>query len=515
MIPPAPSAELRKLIDRMLDDGPLSRTELARLEELLDDDKALQYYLAVVQQDAVMGSTLADIGIGEDLISGSEEPAAKVLPLRSRFRPYWRPAAAAALFAAGFMTSQWWGHDSPGNSATTTKNIVLSGQPPARVTGMMGVRWKDGAPPDLIGKSGSAGGLAIESGLVEVTYGTGVRVTLEGPAVFDVTGPESGRLTGGKLVTAVPKGAEGFRIDYQDGTVVDLGTEFAMDIKPGRTSEVGVFNGKIELHREGEKPLPLYENHAVLQEAANTRSPLQSIPLDRTKYVRQLPSREFAWELDSFEPKTLEFDVSHLLWKPSAYRAVFKWMNGPDGIQVRDVELRLDGKRIAGTSQTGSSGAPVQLVKDNIFKLDVAHDQFRSGRWTLHATLEPLPRSPELAATYSPVRSLGILQFEEGLVTTATAADFAGRWSYRFLGDDFVREFHPDGTITLFKNGEVLTTSFIGSRWTVVDGVLRVTVPDQNAVEDHALRDHDTLIFLNRHYENAIRVAPGSSPESR
>ena len=513
MTPSAPNAELRKLIDRMLDDGPLSRTELARLEELLDDEEALRYYLAVVQQDAVMGSALADLDL--DLTSSGESPPANVQPIRSRLRAYWRPVAAAALFAAGFFTSEWRDHGSAGDGTRTTGNAVIPGQTPARVTGIMGVRWRNGTPPDLIGNSGSARGLAIESGLVEVTYGTGVRVTLEGPAEFNVTGPESGRLTGGKLVTAVPKGAEGFRIDYQDGTVVDLGTEFAMDIKPGRSSEVGVINGKIELHREGEKPLRLYENHAVLQESANTGSPLQSIPLDRAKYVRQLPSREFAWELDSFEPKTLEFDVSHLLWKPSAYRAVFKWMNGADGIQVRDVELRLDGKRVAGSSQTGSSGALLELVKDNIFKLDVANGQFRSGRWTIHATVEPLPRSPELAAGNPPVRSLGILQFEEGLVTTATAADFTGQWSYRFLGDDFIREFHPDGTITLFKNGSVLTTSFVGSRWTVVGGVLRVTVPDQNAVEDHVLRDHDTLIFINRHYENAIRVAPGPSPASR
>ncbi|MCW1922266.1 FecR family protein [Luteolibacter arcticus] len=509
MIPPAPNAELRKLIDRMLDEEPLSRTELARLEELLDDEAGLQYYLSVVQQDAVMGTVLADLGMDDEV------PPANVRPIRSRLRSYWHPAAAAALFVAGFFASEWWNHGSSGDGTRTTGNVVIPGQTPARVTGMMGVRWKNGAPPDLIGKSGSAGGLAIESGLVEITYGTGVRVTLEGPAEFDVTGTESGRLAGGKLVTSVPKGAEGFRIDYQDGTVVDLGTEFAMDVKPGRTSEVGVFNGKIELHREGEKPLPLYENHAVFQEKANTESPLQSIPLDRTKYVRQLPSREFAWELDSFEPKSVEFDVSHLLWKPSAYRAVFKWMNGADGIQVRDVELRLDGQRVAGRSQTGSSGALVELVKGNIFKLDVANDQFRSGRWTIHATVEPLPRSAELAATYAPVRSLGILQFEEGLATTATPADFTGQWSYRFLGDDFIREIHPDGTITLFKNGSVLTTSFVGSRWTVVDGVLRVTVPDQNAVEDHVLRDHDTLIFINRHYENAIRVAPGLSPDSR
>ena len=67
----------------------------------------------------------------------------------------------------------------------------------------------------------------IETGLVELTYANSVRMTLEGPADYHVLDEISGGLDAGKIYTTVPKGAEGFCVDYAQGSVVDLGTEFA------------------------------------------------------------------------------------------------------------------------------------------------------------------------------------------------------------------------------------------------------------------------------------------------
>lgn len=496
MTPYQPSTELRQLIDRLLDDGPLGRADLARLEELLEDDGALDYYIEVTQQDAA-------------LLAVAGETQAPPMTGRTfrRSRLAWQAAAAVALFATGYF-------------AAPTKIVPTVGtvpQPvksaPAKITGMVGVRWTDGAPPDLIGTAGGAHRLEIESGLLEITYASGVRVTLEGPARYGVTGPASGLLDSGKLVTAVPKGAEGFRIDYPDGQVVDLGTEFAMEVKEGESSEVGVFDGEVELRRDGKKPMALYENHAVRQSAGRAEAPLQPVPLDRAKYVRRIPSREFAWEISSAEPREMEFDVSHLLWKASAYRAVFRWINGVDGAAVSDVELRLDGKKVSGDPHRGVTGYGPPIVQDNIYRLDVPTGAFRSGKWTLHARAGILPRDGMGDLAQSPIQSQGILQFEEGLVTTAEPADFVGKWSYRYLGDHFIREFHPDGTAMLTKNGKEMPECFAGCRWTVKDGVLSITMPGTTACEEHILRDRDTLIFINQNYENASRmVHSGNNP---
>ncbi|MBN8459893.1 MAG: FecR domain-containing protein [Verrucomicrobia bacterium] len=488
-----PSAELRLLIDRLLDDGPLGRADLARLEELLEDDAALDYYIEVTQQEAAM------------LAVAGETQAPPVTGRTFRWgRVAWQAAAAAAIFAIGYFAA-------PTKIAPTVGTVpppVKSA--PAKITGMVGVRWTDGAPPDLIGTAGGVHRLEIESGLLEITYASGVRVTLEGPARYGVTGPASGLLDSGKLVTAVPKGAEGFRIDYPDGQVVDLGTEFAMEVKEGESSEVGVFDGEVELRRDGKKPMALYENHAVRQTAGQAGEPLQPVPLDRAKYVRRIPSREFAWEITSEEPREMEFDVSHLLWKASAYRAVFRWINGVDGVAVSDVELRLDGEKVSADHHRGVTGYGPPIVSDNIYRLDVPAGMFRSGKWTLHARVETLPRDRMGDIGQSPIQSQGILQFEEGLVTTAEPADFVGKWSYRYMGDHFVREFLPDGTAMLTKNGQDLPGCFAGCRWTVKDGILSITMPGTTACEEHILRDRDTLIFINQNYENASRVAPES-----
>lgn len=486
MTPAPPDKELRHLTDKWLDQGELTRTEMARLEELLENDANLAYYLDVTQQEALLPIALAE----------APHPEARKPRLFRVMAPLLMAAAACVTFFLGMFA----GRRQPPPPDSTALQVPAPAA--ARITGMMGVQWSGGDHPDLIHSSGASERISIRTGLVEITYSSGVRVTLEGPADYDITDPESGRLTRGKLVAAVPKGAEGFRVNYHDGEVVDLGTEFAMDVKPGGPAEVGVFDGEIELRRDGLKPVSLYENHAVIHDKSVTEDPLQAIPLDREKYVRRLPSREFAWEIDSDTPRELEFDVTHLLWKPSEYRAVFKWINGHDGAMISDVELRLDGQRVAADHHTGQTG-PLERVQGNLFRLNVDPKAYRTGRWTFHARLTTLPRNPEFEG---PVHSSGILQFEEGLVSSATAGDFIGKWSYRYLGEHFIREFHADGRVTLKKEGELDPIAFENSRWTVSDGILSVFIPRLQAVEDHVLRDRDTLIFMGRPFENAARA---------
>jgi hypothetical protein len=105
-----------------------------------------------------------------------------------------------------------------------------------------------------------------------------------------------------------------------------------------------------------------------------------------------------------------------------------------------------------------------------------------------------------------PVQSQGILQFEEGMVSTARPEDFIGKWEYHFLGGRFVREFRPDGTVTLTKDGAPYLEAFAGSWWEVQEGVLKVWIPDQGLFENHVLRDSGTLIFTSNPYDNARKL---------
>jgi hypothetical protein len=495
-----PSSELRHLIDRMLDVGPLSRMETARLEELLEDDAALEYYLSVTQQDAVIGVALAGMTFAVDL------EAPRVHPFLRLLRPFWRPLAAAAIFTAGFFTSEllYRSASHPMAGGDLTPPAPLLAKAPARITGMMGVVWQENAEPDLIAVGAAAGRVAFQSGLVEITYSSGVRVTLEGPADFRVIDAISGKLTDGRMVASVPHGAEGFQVDYAHGKVVDLGTEFGLSTRPDGTAKVGVFVGKVELHVPGTAPTPLYGDQAVLHDPT-AASALTPISLGGEKFVRSLPNREFLFKLDSTGPVEKVFDVSHLVRKASDYRVLVKWLKGNETIYVGRIELRCNGELVVADEHLGVTGY-YQIVRDNLYRLNVSAQQFRTGRWELHMTIGALTKDhPSDAA----LASDGIVLLEEGLVSEATADDFIGRWAYRFEGHDWIREFHADGTSTLVMDGVHLKDCFVGSRWTVEEGVLRATVPERGSMEEHVLRDRNTLIFKGQPYENARRLPPG------
>lgn len=489
MKPPDP--ELRKLVDRLLDEGALTKPDMARLEEFLENDDALSWYLAAAEQESALPDLLRDL------------PAGMPAPGKVRRFPFapvaLSAAAAIALFAGGFWV---------GRSKTPEPQASMppSSDTPARITGLVGVEWNSGQAPDLVTNNGAVKRLSFRTGIAELTYGNGVRVTLEGPSDFQITGPNSARLDSGRLVAAVPRGAEGFQIDYAGGKVVDLGTEFGLDTSPGGATELGVFDGKVELHRPGSDILSLMQNQAVLLDPGS-EDPVSAIPLNRSKFVRRIPARDFRWEITAKGPRTVEFDVSHLVWKSSNYRALFKWMQGPDAVSVRDVTLCLNGQPVTTAGNTGSTGDLI-WVHDNLFELPVGADRFKRGRWTIRAVIETVPRAPALEKANPPVHSLGILQFEEGLVSKATASDFIGAWAYSYGGHSFERHVEPDGTLRLFKNGKPDPTSFVDSRWSVVDGVLRVNIPEFNAVEEHVLRDANTMIFVSRPYDNARKISP-------
>ena len=487
-----PHPRLRRLVDRLHDGPPLSKPEVAELEDLLEDDAALAYYLEASQQEALMASVVPQV---DDLT----EDAPQVLPFPRALQIGASLVAACVIFGLGL-------HLGRNLEPSSTDPIAAThpGSPPARITGMVGVEWTDEKSPHRIELDPSSSEISIESGLVEVTYASGVCVTLEGPAVYEVEGHETGRLQQGKLYTTVPKGAEGFKIHYAGGIVEDLGTEFAMDALPDGSTEVGVFSGMIKLHSAGRDSILLYENQSLVQSPVRSE-PLQPIPLDRKKYVTRLPARDFRWEVDSSGSREVTFDVTHLVWKPAKYRAIFKWISGPDAVVIRDVRLLHDGEPVAVDAHEGSTGM-LRYVSDNIYALDVEPGTYSRGRWTVVATLETLSREGgSLADSYLPLDSRGILQFEEGLVTNARPDQFIGRWAYRHLGDLFVREFRPDGSVSLTKNGEVVDSSWTRSQWWVENGVLNVTLPKKDLIERHVLRDPETLIFTSNQYDNATK----------
>jgi len=487
---PAPNKELRRLVDGLLNDC-LCRTEFARLEELLESDpSARAYYLEIAGTEALIPMVLEG-GFPVDLTT----------PTRASGRKWIRRGVAAAVAAAVVIAAGgifWWNSHSPRPSE---ERPIGS----ASVTGMVGVKLVAGSSELLVGDSLGGETARIEAGLLEVTYDNGVQLLIEGPASFEVTGENAGRLEYGNLVAKVPPGAEGFTIDYAGDRLVDHGTEFGLRVpRDSGGAEVAVFRGEVEVFPGStERSAHLFRDHAVRREATEEAG-LVSVPLDRSLYVREFPSRELPWEIPPVprgEEAQLEFDVSNLIRSAGDYRFVFKWMAGEHATHFTNVELRLDGNLISSDSHVGRTG-DVQHTHDNIFVARVEEAQFGRGRWTVQATAwcaHSTNSRPEDNAV--PSNSLGVLLVEEGLSASNSEEDYLGRWEYWHDGVLWVRELMEDGKAVLIQGDRVR----LQPTWEIRGGVLEMHFPNVGITEELLLRDRNTLVFVDRPYRNAAR----------
>ncbi len=117
----------------------------------------------------------------------------------------------------------------------------------ATVTACEDCRWGDKTQSAERADRLKAGRLELEAGVAEITFDCGARVVIEGPATLAIETARRAHLAIGRLVAHVPAAARGFTIASPSVTVVDLGTEFGLDVDAAGTAEVQVFQGKVEL----------------------------------------------------------------------------------------------------------------------------------------------------------------------------------------------------------------------------------------------------------------------------
>lgn len=499
-----PPNEFRELIDKLIDQPPLTNAEIETLEHFLENDTALLYYTEIMQQESLVAEALV---------------APQVAPRKSKsnvlhFIPIAWTAVACACFVIGILIGHFPNSEKHSEiSSTPTQQQkplpaenALNDEFLPLITGMFGVRWADEGENDSIIPT-TNNTLQLESGIVELTYPNGVQVILEGPASFKASGGNGGSLGFGRLVASVPPGAEGFEVDYGHGKVVDLGTEFGMEVKKNGQTDVGVFDGKVQIHAPAANAsteiFSITENNA-LRHSQDSEKGVFSIPFNKRKFVRNAPSREFSWSITSLEMKELEFDVSHLIWRGARYRALFKWMHGNDAIEIHKVSLCKDGQPVVINKQLGSTGEPGS-THNNIFELALLDDDYSRAKWTIRALIAPKARVPlDKSFEENKPESHGIMQLIENMESNTTTDAFIGAWEYLHGGRKYVRVFNPDGTMNFIVSGKEVGTKNVF--WTFEDNTLKLKFPHLNHTEDNVLLDENTLLFTNRPYANAVKV---------
>ena len=132
----------------------------------------------------------------------------------------------------------------------------------AEITYSRNCQWSP-ATLDTIQVGGLVRGqrMQLESGVAEITFSSGARVSIEGPTTLDVVSPMAANLLVGRLAATVPESATGYAIHTPVSTVIDRGTEFGAYVQSDGTTEVHLFRGLVEVTAtdRGGKPLKTQE----------------------------------------------------------------------------------------------------------------------------------------------------------------------------------------------------------------------------------------------------------------
>jgi hypothetical protein len=155
-------------------------------------------------------------------------------------------AVAAAAVAAGLFA--FWPRDrreAPAAPRPVARVNVATGL--AMVLKLDAVRWEpaDGPPPsegDLL----AAGRLRFRSGRVTLSMLSGVVLIVEGPSDVELVAVDRVFCRRGRLRARVPEGADGFVVTGPGSAVIDLGTEFALNVESDGKTRVTVIAGEVE-----------------------------------------------------------------------------------------------------------------------------------------------------------------------------------------------------------------------------------------------------------------------------
>ncbi|MFI4874718.1 MAG: LamG-like jellyroll fold domain-containing protein [Blastopirellula sp. JB062] len=161
--------------------------------------------------------------------------------------------AIAATLLIGLISWPIWRSDPTEESPLAAGSIADASQGEARdqgvavltrmidVQGANGANWREGAT--LAPQS-----LVWDQGLLQLEFYSGATVVVEGPASLEILDASRVHCNFGKLRAHIPESAQGFVILAPTLELVDLGTEFGMDISSDGTVDVQVFEGVVELY---------------------------------------------------------------------------------------------------------------------------------------------------------------------------------------------------------------------------------------------------------------------------
>lgn len=220
--------EIEQQIQDAFDGEPVDPRALR--ESLLADPAALDAWCDY----ALLDAELRRHARGRLKVPGTVPAREEVVRRTRHRRQIWMSgfAAAAVLTLAAvalrlfFVDSRQWSAElafSPGSVLTDASGSAMAG----------GTLEKD-VP------------LRLSQGVAKLRLPNGVEAVIEGPAKFRLSGDNALAIEGGHSWFRVPEGAEGFTVTAPTLRILDLGTEFGIDLREDQPASVHVLDGQVE-----------------------------------------------------------------------------------------------------------------------------------------------------------------------------------------------------------------------------------------------------------------------------
>lgn len=163
----------------------------------------------------------------------------------------------------------------------------------ARLADTVNAKWGQMVSPVLKGDRLSVPGypMFLQEGIVELLFDNDARVVIEAPAEFQILAEDRIGLQFGKLYATVPQEAIGFSVYTENAKIVDLGTEFGVQVDQEATTELHVIKGRINLLAGATNKVSMNVHQGNAKAVSANSAAAIDIPLRETKFIRNINSK--------------------------------------------------------------------------------------------------------------------------------------------------------------------------------------------------------------------------------
>jgi hypothetical protein len=247
-------AELTHLIEKCLR-ADINAAEFAVLENQLRTDATAR---AEWRRAANLDTALSDWAQRDPMLQAWQPPPERP-PAATRPTMWWWSGIAAAFLCLGFWSWIVRPAIPPGPIEQTAQGCAVFAQ-------SAGAAWLGGLVGVRLGDTLKAGPLVLAKGLAQIEFFSGATLVVEGPAEFEIVSPWEVLLRYGKARVHAPPAARGFQVRTPGLKLVDLGTEFGVEVdRTAREARVAVFSGEVTAHPKDGAQLSLREGDGLQQ----------------------------------------------------------------------------------------------------------------------------------------------------------------------------------------------------------------------------------------------------------